>query len=210
MKKLLIVCMAVGAVALLLPGQAAAQTIETSKHDLSGGGYGTTEVCIFCHTPHDAPGAAADGPLWNHEITATDAAAYEPYDSPTMDATDVGDPANGISKLCLSCHDGTVAIDSFGGNVGTVLMGTINGGASVRAPGDGDINHPVSMTYEDVLDGELFAPVSGIVGGELPLFGVGADQVECASCHDVHDSTYVPFLRLDNDGSALCLTCHNK
>ena len=42
------------------------------------------------------------------------------------------------------------------------------------------------------------------------LFGAGGDQVECASCHDVHDDTNEPFLIESNAGSAICVDCHNK
>ena len=33
--------------------------------------------------------------------------------------------------------------------------------------------------------------------------------VYCRSCHDPHNNVY-SFLRVPNDGSQLCLTCHNK
>ena len=44
------------------------------------------------------------------------------------------------------------------------------------------------------------------------LFGVGNDLLECASCHDVHDTATVPqnMLRKSNVNSGLCMTCHNK
>ena len=61
-----------------------------------------SDVCIFCHTPHHASG---DGPLWNHQMSG---ASYTPYSSSTLKAT-VGQPT-GSSRLCLSCHDGTVAL----------------------------------------------------------------------------------------------------
>ncbi|HXD43391.1 MAG TPA: cytochrome c3 family protein [Ramlibacter sp.] len=34
--------------------------------------------------------------------------------------------------------------------------------------------------------------------------------VECASCHDPHNSTNSTFLRISNAGSAVCLSCHVK
>ena len=68
-------------------------------------------------------------------------------------------------------------------------------------------DHPVNFTFGAALiaaDGELQAPTNAI------LFGVGADQVECASCHNVHDNTNSPFLVTSNAASALCLDCHTK
>src|SRR5215472_1749968 len=83
-------------------------SIVNTKHNLSISGPGDVrsaseaDVCIFCHAPHSASGA---GPLWNHQLSVT---TYTPYSSPTLKAT-VGQPT-GSSKLCQSCHDGTVAL----------------------------------------------------------------------------------------------------
>ena len=91
---------------------ASAAGFGQSKHNLSASGAGallaskdaadrSTEICIFCHTPHTAKKAG----LWNrHDSTA----AYTPYRSTTIKAN-IGQPT-GASKLCLSCHDGTVAL----------------------------------------------------------------------------------------------------
>lgn len=97
--------------------RAEAGSIVGSKHDLSsvinkflGSGmenemnnYG--EVCVYCHTPH---GASDIAPLWNRN---TPTGPYQMYASPTMEATVPGTPT-GISLACLSCHDGTIAVDS--------------------------------------------------------------------------------------------------
>jgi hypothetical protein len=91
-----------------------------SKHNLSisspGDVHATTEsdICIFCHTPHNATG---DGPLWNHQMSS---AAYQPYTSSTLKAT-VGQPT-GASRLCLSCHDGTVALGMVHSRSGGIAM----------------------------------------------------------------------------------------
>ena len=38
-----------------------------------------------------------------------------------------------------------------------------------------------------------------------------AGQMECSSCHDVHDELgNTALLRKSNTQSALCLTCHDK
>src|ERR1051326_4728424 len=85
-----------------------ADTVLATKHDLSVAGSGTikatieSEVCFFCHTPHRGTGQT---PLWNHTLSSV---TYTPYSSSTAKAT-IGQPT-GASKLCLSCHDGTVAI----------------------------------------------------------------------------------------------------
>src|SRR4051812_41640981 len=99
------------AAACILAQATQADTILASKHDLSVAGPGTikavteSEVCIFCHTPH----RAGQSPLWNHTLSA---ATYIPYSSSTTKAA-IGQPT-GASKLCLSCHDGTVALGMAG------------------------------------------------------------------------------------------------
>jgi len=193
-----------------------AQGIANSAHDFSSKTWnGGGEICIVCHTPHNGDLTVLEAPLWNHELSAV--ASYTVYGagSATLDAT-VGQPA-ASSKLCLSCHDGTVALENFGGATGGTnyvvagLLGT-----------DLSNDHPISFTYDAILastDGELFNPTnttSGL-GGNIDadmLFGASNNQVECASCHDVHDAAGAGaggyLLVKPNTGSALCLTCHNK
>ncbi len=185
-----------------------AQTIVGSEHDFSGRNWNTTgELCVVCHTPHNAI-TLQDAPLWNHQLTT---ATYTLYSSPTLDATDMGQPA-ASSKLCLSCHDGTVALENFGG----VTDGTryLTGNANLGT--DLSDDHPISFTYDAALasvDLGLWDPTttnSGL-GGTIDQDLLLGNQVQCASCHDVHNGAGNNYLlRIDNTGSALCLTCHNK
>jgi len=180
--------------------------ISGSDHDFSASGWSGGRICAPCHTPHNADTTVAEAPLWNHEVTA---ATYALYSSPTLDAT-VGQP-DGTSKLCLSCHDGTVAVDSFGGAAGSAM---IAGGANLGTNLSG--THPVSFTYDTALassDGGLHdpatatTPLGGTIGADMLIGG----KMECASCHDVHNTIgNSNLLRIDNAGSALCLTCHDK
>jgi len=192
---------------VLVAGLAGAQ-ITGSEHDFSAQGWGTNEICQPCHTPHNA---STELPvvLWNHAVTT---ATYTLYSSPTMNAQ-TGQP-DGVSRACLSCHDGTVALDSFGGSTGqNTIEGTANFGTDLTN------DHPVSFTYDNALattDGGLYQPTAtnsglgGTIAADM-LFGPGNDQVECASCHDVHNAANQESLLLKaNTGSALCLTCHNK
>ena len=173
--------------------------ITGSDHDFSSETW-TDQICIVCHTPHNADMAITDSPLWNHGVTTS---TFTPYDSPTLDAT-VAQPG-GTSKLCLSCHDGTVAIDTFGTRTGTSMMtGDANFGTDLTD------DHPIGFGYNAALvtaDGELNDPTAT----GLPLFGATIDQLECATCHDVHNADgFDSMLRVDNVGSALCLKCHDK
>ena len=182
-------------------------TIAGTKHDLSALGWGTTELCKFCHTPHLAQNVAG-APLWNHRTTT---AIYALYSSATFQG--VSTQPGPTSKLCLSCHDGTVANDAFasGGvmQAGTHFMTSTN---LVGAGGSLTSDHPISFTYDAALaaaDGHLVTPATtNYVDAAhlIPLFG---SKLECASCHSSHDNTFGKFLRMSNAGSALCLKCHS-
>jgi len=182
---------------------AAAQGISGTAHDLRALAGTNGEICIVCHTPHDADQVVTAAPLWNHTVTT---ATYTVYSSATLDSTP-GQP-NGVSKLCLSCHDGTVAIDAFAGAAGTTsINATFQVGTDLR------YDHPISMAYDSVADTGLWnetVTASGL-GGTIDSDMLFAGNVECASCHDPHDAAGVTnFLVKSNAASALCLTCHNK
>ncbi len=193
---------------LFLSGMASAQTIVGTDHDLSLEPNTGGQICIVCHTPHNADTTVSGAPLWNHEVTG---ATFTVYASPTFDGGPSGQPA-GASRLCLSCHDGTVALDAFGGNAGTG-GNTITGNALIGT--DLSDDHPISFVYDTALattDGGLADPAtanSGL-GSTIDADMLFAGSLECASCHDVHDDQIAPFLRLANSASAMCLTCHNK
>lgn len=188
---------------------AASAQITGSKHDFSGQAWNTSgEICLPCHTAHNGQNGSVV--LWNHDESVV--ASYTLYASSTLDAT-MAQPS-GESKLCLGCHDGTVALDSFGGAAGGTFMGTFAPDANFDTTLADD--HPVSFTYNAALaiaDIELEDPdvkvtaLGGTVSQDL-LFG---GQLECASCHDVHNTKgNAGLLQIDNANSALCLTCHKK
>ena len=213
--------------AVLAPADAG---VKNSKHDFSSSGTGgiwgtpdTDQVCIFCHTPHNAQSGAE--PLWNRTNPGH---TFKTYGSTTLDAS-VGQPT-GNSRLCLSCHDGSVAIDSYvqGGSATPSMMaiGDVyypgspygQGGANIGGNYGGNANvndlsndHPVSFTYNAALaaaDGHLVDPTANATG--LPLY---SEKLECATCHDVHNQKSVAgtkLLRAASAGSTICLKCHQK
>lgn len=197
--------------ALVLVATSAFAGITNSKHDFSATGsssaYGNaatagTQICVYCHTPHNAKTSAL---LWNRNNGGA-VTVYNKAVSGTLNF----DAITGIgatSTLCLSCHDGTVAVDSFASNAGnaaTKLTGAANLGATLTD------DHPIGFSYGTQSDTDIVA-----AGGTtpLPLFVNGAliDSMECATCHDVHGKNNVAkFLRIDNAGSNLCINCHTK
>jgi predicted CXXCH cytochrome family protein len=179
-----------------------------NKHNLSTNGPGTvkatsmTEICVFCHTPHNANPAI---PLWNQ--TMSGAVNYQPYTSSTLTAT-VGAPT-GSSKLCLSCHDGTVAIGNTINNgkiamQGLSAQGTLTGNSNLGTDLRND--HPIS--FVPLTGSKIVNPPAGSV---VKLDKSG--QVQCSTCHDAHrmdiDPTTLKFLVTNNSASALCVICHN-
>lgn len=193
-------------------------------------------ACVYCHTPHRPKGEASEGnaPLWNREYPVTE---YKLYQSPTLD-TSISQPA-GITLACLSCHDGSLAVDrvmkrppvsddqSLPKNHMRIARGggdsqcsqchrkgndNINGVHDLGIAAFGDNlsdDHPVSVVYPPTLVDKQFNPRPG--NGEFDN-GVKLfnGRVECASCHDVHNAETKPFLRAGLQGSSLCVTCHIK
>jgi predicted CXXCH cytochrome family protein len=189
-----------------------AQSIIGSKHDFSSAQWNTSgEICKVCHTPHGGA-AVANAPLWSHQLSTV--GNYVVYSSPTLNAGTppgtLGQPS-ASTKLCLSCHDNTVAI---GGTTFIADVGTPQGYANLGIDLSND--HPVSFTYDAALvalDPGLkpITSPSGIGSGTIESSMLFGGKMECASCHDVHNGYGFPKLLVkSNTASALCLTCHNK
>jgi predicted CXXCH cytochrome family protein len=192
--------------ALLLCGISTRAGVVGTKHDfwVPGGGPPSSgqggETCVFCHTPHtDNPSR----PLWNREFSDL---VFTPYSSSSMQATP-GQPT-GNSKLCLSCHDGTIAVREVLSSPGPVgLFGNVRGRASLGT--DLSDDHPVSFVYDSALatqDGELIHPE--MLTGVVQLDHLS--EMQCTSCHDAHTDRWGDFLLMDSQFSALCITCHQK
>ncbi len=221
-----------------LSNQVMAGSIIQSAHDFTSatGGAWSTQICLACHTPHNATNQQS-APLWGH-VTST--AAFTLYTgivdaggAPTTLNATINAPS-GTSLLCLSCHDGTVALDSFGGTQGTTFInGGVAGGSNVGTDLSND--HPISFDYTTALataDGSLHDPVtapSNLMGKTTITNAAattiandlleGGVRMECSSCHDVHNTFTGPvaaagtsnmLLKVDIAGSKLCLTCHDK
>ncbi len=193
-------------VALLWAGTAQAQGISGSAHDFTSKTWNSDgELCQPCHVPHNANTSVTDSPLWSRSALTTE--TFTAYSSGSLQAT-VGQP-DGTSKLCLSCHDGTVALESFpGGGTGTTYQDDFGTDLSGE--------HPISFTYDAALaasDGELFDPstANSGLGGTIDADMLIGGKMECATCHDVHDAAgNGKLLMKANTGSALCITCHDK
>ncbi len=189
----------------------AAASIINTKHNLSIHGPGSLtavseeQVCIFCHVPHYA---SPVDPLWNREVGAV---SYNLYASSTLDARP-GQPT-GATRLCLSCHDGTIAIGMILSRPVPIPMSggatTLPASSSSNLGTDLADDHPVSFPYTSSLaaqDGELRDP------GFLPpaIHLEDGYIMQCTACHDPHKSPYGDFLVIDNSNSGLCRACHQQ
>jgi hypothetical protein len=186
--------------------------IRDSKHNLSSslskwpGNFALRaveerEICVFCHTPHNA---YPTQPLWNHfPSTAT----YTLYNSDTLQSPLL--PIDGYSKLCLSCHDGTVAVGEVLTKWYDILMEItpcidgsgrlVNGGAECTGYIGTDLSggHPISIIFDEALKNQrnsvpgifckLNSPPNRQTELDVRIFPTqGGFGVQCSSCHDPH------------------------
>ncbi len=193
---------------LISSARAQPTSIVNSPHNLSASGPGEVramaegEICIFCHTPHNA---APVQPLWNRNVPVN---AYTVYSSSSLQAKP-GQPT-GASKLCLSCHDGTIAVGSVLSREQPIAMA---GGITTLPPGHGNLgtdlsdDHPISFRYDTTLSVQN----PKVKPPTLLPPGVKLDrnqELQCTSCHDAHNDSFGKFLVMNNTDSQLCKSCH--
>ena len=194
---------ALGVPLLLAAGAARGGGIAGTMHNLSVNGPGPvraaaeTQICVFCHAPHDAD---PSGPLWNHRLSS--GVTYTKYASSSLVAyagqASAPDP-NGASKLCLACHDGTVALGAVSSRGAPIPL---QGGKGGMAPGDSGFvgtdlsrTHPISFTVTAAVVSRSGAQNQGDLA-LAPLAGMQRDprvhldaqgRVQCTACHEPHD-----------------------
>jgi hypothetical protein len=215
---------------LVVPYVTSAKVSET-KHNLSVSGPGPikaveeTQICIFCHTPHSSESIY---PLWNHEVSSFQ--SYINYWSPTLQAYDFEEapPIDGFSKLCLSCHDGTIAIGAVLNREEDILMspspyldaqGRLLPGAKGYLGTDLSGGHPISFIFDEFLaakrnDAGLTKLNWPISDNDVKLYPTqGGYGVQCPSCHDPHNNKaaggWPPFWRKETHDE-VCMVCHDS
>lgn len=205
---------------------AAPHGVQYTPHNLgttgagrfSGSAVGTTEteICIFCHTPHNA--VAGKGFLWNRVNDAVNPTQYFALytSSPTLNISQA-DKAAGISeisKMCLTCHDGATALNSmanpragaanarlgevwdpadpitmeWGKNIGE--RGGYISGDQIANTANLTNDHPISFNYETVQGADVTIKNINAADGPkvngLVFWGAGGNMLECVTCHDPH------------------------
>ena len=203
--------------------------IVGSPHDFSSQSWNTdpsdpNTVCGTCHIPHHADSSVV--PLWAH---ATDtSSSFKMYNTTTVKSSQmvgaVQSSPNGPSLACLSCHDGTVAINTYGGdpaNQAWITHGTatyVTNGANLGT--DLTHTHPISFAYSPSIVGtgsgqdkwlynpqtaQVLTPASGtfVYANSMTIQGflMNGDpnyNLECTTCHDVHNQVGTPYDPINN------------
>lgn len=225
-----------------------------SKHDFTGlnsragvvamagvafSDYGYS--CVYCHIPAEEAGAIPSdfGGIvgWNRVMPALE--NYQFYSATGSHTLDTNPSSlNPISMLCLSCHDGTMAVDmvvfkpvSFEPSKDNAMHMRINPEDNIESCGkchNGQVahdisvkmlgtdlrnDHPISMQYAGLgWKDPDFRPAPPADENNNRVFYNGVKlyngQVECMTCHNVHDPSRELLLRANAE--VLCLTCHLK
>lgn len=212
---------------LLGPAITSAQqgSVVDTVHNLSVSGPGEIkslterQVCKFCHVPHSSTSPV---PMWSRRLS------LEQYQTPKITGeggTEVPAPQpDGSSRLCLSCHDGTIALGEVAGGGRPIEVA----GAPVLRPGrrgflgtDLSGSHPISIeiprdstlgAIENTSDLALKSAAEIRADPRVRLDD--SDKMQCTTCHDPHSDQYfvedlVPRFWIAPSVSEVCLSCHS-
>ena len=154
-----------------VPTKAPNLNISTSRHNLTQSFLGATavimdtarnnygEVCVYCHTPHGA-NTTISAPLWNRTKPQSTYKTYNQLGTSTI--TQPFDQPGRNSLTCLSCHDGTIAIDSI-----------------INMPGSGKFN----QAQESAVDLGFLSTWTNPSGTQAGHQTMGNSGVGCMICH---------------------------
>jgi len=187
----------IGLIYFFAPYLSAQSRIADTKHNLSFSGPGQyrsldeTRICFFCHTPHTA---YPKQPLWNHALSSV--TYYKTYQSRSFETAILGQATNridGASRLCLSCHDGTVA-----------LSATVNRNPSISQT---ESLGPLPLISSGYIGTDLSGmhPISFAVTDHIITMNNSKDS----PLAPLHAMTSDPDVRLDANNKMQCTSCHN-
>ncbi|MHB0968454.1 MAG: cytochrome c3 family protein [Thermoanaerobaculia bacterium] len=220
-----LVCVAALVIPAALPAASPAKPnsgrVANTLHNLSVSGPGDvkslteTEICKFCHIPHNP---VVREQLWSQPLSAAQ------YDTPMITSsagrTSPAPQPDGASRLCLSCHDGTVAIGNMrprgGSNGGSALR--LNPGSRGYLGTDLSGSHPVSFIVTDAPPDPAQTSDIGVkaltaIQSDIDVRLDAAGKMQCTSCHDPHDDRnfqpgVTPHFLVKPTTTEVCLTCH--
>jgi len=193
-------------------GQGALNGDVLGAHNLSASGTGPVkggmDPCLYCHAPHSGI-QTTNSALWSQTLSNQ---SYTTYSSTTLHNTLQQPTLGGSSSLCLSCHDGTVAVGQTQPYGAQTMTGNMNPadvfGANLQA------SHPFSVKLPMTDAPDLVSSLTTTHTTADPLKAVTliGNNVECTSCHTPHaqavDQLSQNFLVRDGQSGQLCLACH--
>jgi len=208
--------------------------ITRNDYSAAGAVTGTTQICVFCHTPHHSNTDAR--PLWNRNMP--NSSSYVGYGD-TIAGTTVAKPKAGSASLaCLSCHDGVTTLDnivnapgkgtamiaggwSFFDEMGTtpVPAKTLGFNARVNLGTDLTNDHPVNVPYAGGSKASL-RPSNTTIGtidlssglaNTTAYFGWMTQNKWAVNGFISSTATIGDLLRSDNttSGNVECSSCHD-
>ncbi len=197
--------------------------VAATVHNLSVSGPGEikaqreTEICKFCHVPHNGLEAT---PLWGHALSSVANYAVPEIQRDQGRRQPVPQP-DGSSRLCLSCHDGTVALGDVARTGGIRMAGSqrLERGRRGYLGTDLSGSHPISIVMPESDSGRgdgsrdmgLRSPAEIRGEGVVKLDAQG--KMQCTTCHDPHSDRYyqsdrVPRFWVQPTVGEVCLACH--
>jgi hypothetical protein len=222
----LAVC-SLGAASVAYGAAARGDGVVGGPHDMTMYGYVDSQqrVCAFCHTPHHAATTGGEYlPLWSR---AQDTKPFNvAYNSSTINATELqnstSDKAIGPTRLCMSCHDGTIAPDQhYGASAGAATLtgdnfSVVGNGAGVGSGAAGLTNdHPVGFDYAAVAigpdtgktpDAATLALAANNSNTDPWIRNPNANYLDNALSLKVADRLYIGA---DGKAYMTCATCHD-
>jgi predicted CXXCH cytochrome family protein len=193
----------------LMRSQASTDVLGAHNMGPGGGSHITgarTDACAYCHAPHSGLNMG----LWNQKLTTQ---TYTMYTSNTEKNTGVQPALASSSNMCLSCHDGTVAVGS------TVAYGQVTMSGSMNPidvfASKMQSSHPFNLVpqLKDNVDLVASLAANGKTADPTGAVHLVGRSVECTSCHTPHvqakDMLSHNFLVRDGSSGQMCLACHD-
>jgi len=200
----------VASLAAMCHAQVSDDVLGSHNMSLSGTSpvKGALDPCLYCHVPHSGV-QTPNGALWSQTLSTQ---TYKTYNSTTLHNTSMQPLLGGDSSLCLSCHDGTVAVGQ------TQPYGQIQMSGNMypadKFGNDLQGSHPFSLKTPlvdapDLVQSLTTSHTTADPTGAVKLIN---NDVECTSCHTPHaqmiDTVSKNFLVRDSAAGQMCLACH--
>ena len=161
------------------------------KHDFTRNGASGRDLCLPCHTPH-----LVAEPTPRLDDRPDTMQPLQPYQDANIELT-------GWSLLCLGCHDGVTAPDVYSSAHAVAVTDQL---ADSRLATVGLRSHPVGVKYP--VASEDYRSLAAVEEAGLLL---PDGRIQCTTCHDAHNTHRHPgMLRISNERSRVCLTCHRR